>query len=66
MIDDEILLAARHSGTTLFDENALSNSNELWATGVELFFEQPKHLQVQYPQLYHCISTVLNQDTAAS
>ncbi|MBC7936530.1 MAG: zinc-dependent peptidase [Rhizobacter sp.] len=64
-IDDEILLAERHTGTTLFDENALSNANEFWATCIELFFEKPQQLQQQYPHLYSSIGTVLNQDTAA-
>lgn len=63
-IDDQVLQAERSSSSPLFDENALSNANEFWATSVELFFEKPAQLQLQYPGLYKSISNVLNQHTA--
>lgn len=64
-IDDEVLFAERSKSSKLFDENALSNPNEFWATSVELFFEKPLQLNEQYPRLYKSISLVLNLDTAA-
>lgn len=64
-IDDEVLLAEKTNSSTLFDENALRNPDEFWATCVELFFEKPLQLQAWYPHLYKSICMVLNQDTAA-
>lgn len=63
-IDDLVLQAERTKSSSLFDQNALSNANEFWATSVELFFEKPNQLKEVYPQLYNSISMVLNQDTA--
>lgn len=64
-IDDEVLNTEKENSASLFDKNALSNSNEFWATSVELFFEKPQQLQLQHPRLYEGICLVLNQDTAA-
>lgn len=64
-IDDDVLNAEKTSGKRLFDENALRNKNEFWATSVELFFEKPVALKTQYPNLYESLRIVLNQDTAA-
>lgn len=64
-IDDAILHAERSSSSRLFDDNALRNSNEFWATAVELFFEKPSELRAQYPDLYKSMHIVLNQDPAA-
>lgn len=64
-IDDEALTAEKENTTGLFDKNALSNPNEFWATGVELFFEKPLQLQRHHPRLYEGICLVLNQDTAS-
>jgi Mlc titration factor MtfA (ptsG expression regulator) len=64
-IDDHILQIEKLSDARLFDDNALRNSDEFWATSVELFFEKPAALKNQYPDLYHSIAGVLNQDTAA-
>ena len=64
-IDDEVLLAEKASSSALFDENALKNPNEFWATSVELFFEKPRQLKALYPRLYKSICLVLNQDAAA-
>ncbi len=64
-IDDDVLNAEKTNGKRLFDENALRNKNEFWATSVELFFEKPIELKTQYPDLYESLRIVLNQDTAA-
>jgi MtfA peptidase len=64
-IDDDVLHAEKTSGQRLFDENALRNKNEFWATSVELFFEKPVELKTHYPNLYESLRIVLNQDTAA-
>ncbi|HLO38763.1 MAG TPA: zinc-dependent peptidase, partial [Lacibacter sp.] len=63
-IDDDVLNAEKTNGKRLFDENALRNKNEFWATSVELFFEKPVELKTQYPDLYESLRIVLNQDTA--
>ncbi|MEQ1799759.1 MAG: zinc-dependent peptidase [Lacibacter sp.] len=65
-IDDEILNTEKISPSKLFNENALSNKNEFWATSVELFFEKPEALKQFYPKLYSGISAVLNQHTIPS
>jgi hypothetical protein len=65
-IDDEILHTEKISPSKLFNENALSNKNEFWATSVELFFEKPAALKQFYPKLYSSISAVLNQHTIPS
>ncbi len=64
-VDDAALELEKLSSARLFDDNALRNADEFWATSVELFFERPMELQKQYPELYQSISLVLNQDTAA-
>jgi MtfA peptidase len=64
-IDDDVFNAEKTKGNRLFDENALRNKNEFWATSVELFFEKPAELKTQYPDLYESLRIVLNQDTAA-
>nr|WP_294903442.1 zinc-dependent peptidase [uncultured Lacibacter sp.] len=64
-IDDAVLSAERSSSNRLFDDNALRNSNEFWATAVELFFEKPSELRAQYPDLYKSMHLVLNQDPAS-
>lgn len=64
-IDEDVLNAEKTNGKRLFDENALRDKNEFWATSVELFFEKPVELKTQYPDLYESIRIVLNQDTAA-
>lgn len=64
-IDDDVLNAEKTNDRRMFDENALRNKNEFWATSVELFFEKPVELKTQYPDLYESLRIVLNQDTAA-
>jgi Mlc titration factor MtfA (ptsG expression regulator) len=63
-IDDDVLNAEKTNGKRLFDENALRDKNEFWATSVELFFEKPVELKTHYPELYESLRIVLNQDTA--
>lgn len=59
--DDHVLQNTQNK-KGLFDEYALKDKNELWATSVELFFERPVDLKLDYPQLYDSIKIVLNQD----
>ncbi|TWI79308.1 Mlc titration factor MtfA (ptsG expression regulator) [Lacibacter cauensis] len=61
-LDDEVQQNERLKSNRLFDDNALKNKNEFWATSVELFFEKPAELKLQYPKLYDAICVVLNQD----
>lgn len=65
-LDDEVQQNERLKLNRLFDENALKNKNEFWATSVELFFERPAELKQQYPKLYDAICAVLNQDPLVS
>ncbi|MBX9783575.1 MAG: zinc-dependent peptidase [Chitinophagaceae bacterium] len=59
--DDEVL-KEKFDAHGLFDKYALKDKNELWATSVELFFERPADLKLDYPELYDSIKLVLNQD----
>ncbi|RXK62657.1 hypothetical protein ESA94_06575 [Lacibacter luteus] len=65
-LDDEVQQSERLKSNRLFDDNALKNKNEFWATSVELFFERPVLLKLQYPKLYDAICVVLNQDPLAA
>lgn len=59
--DDEVL-QEKDDKYGLFDKYALRDKNELWATSIELFFEKPVDLKLDYPELYESIKLVLNQD----
>ncbi len=41
---------------------AFSNLHEFWAVSVEAFFENPKGLRENMPDLFHALCRVLNQD----
>jgi MtfA peptidase len=60
-VDDHVL-QSNDPKKGLFDAYALKDKNELWATSVELFFERPVDLKLDYPELYDSIMLVLNQD----
>jgi len=52
-------------GQKMFIRNyAFSNLEEFFAVSVEYFFEQPRELRSEMPQLYQCIANILRQDTA--
>ena len=52
------------SGKKMFIRKyAFSNLEEFFAVSVEYFFEQPRELKSEMPQLYQCISNILKQDT---
>lgn len=59
---DDLVLQNNQNKKGLFDAYALKDKNELWATSVELFFERPVDLKLDYPDLYESIKLVLNQD----
>ena len=46
----------------LFTEQGINNLQECWAECAELFFENPVELNQEYPELYHSIKIILNQD----
>ncbi|NOT51547.1 MAG: hypothetical protein HOP10_09745 [Chitinophagaceae bacterium] len=52
----------RQKGDRLFDDYALSNFDEFWATSIEIFFEKPEEFKKKLPNLYRQISELLNQD----
>lgn len=49
-------------GRDLYSDYAMKNFQEFWAESVEIFFEKPTLLRLQYPELYSAISELLNQD----
>jgi MtfA peptidase len=48
----------------LFSNYALKNFQEFWAESVELFFEKPAEMKVQYEDLYDSMRLLLNQTPA--
>jgi MtfA peptidase len=62
---DDAVLKEEADAQGLFDKYALKDKNELWATSVELFFERPADLKLDYPEMYDSIKLVLNQDPLA-
>ena len=50
----------------LYPDYALKNTDEFWASSVELFFEQPDQLKEHYPEIYAIIKTLLKQDPSTS
>ena len=45
-----------------FNELSDNNYQECWAECAELFFENPRELNQEYPELYNTIKIILNQD----
>ncbi len=46
----------------LYSEYAERNLQEFWAESVEIFFEKPREMRSNYPQLYESMQSILNQD----
>ncbi len=63
-IGNKIFEQGKINGCQLFSDYALKNFQEFWAESVEIFFEKGSQLKATYPDLYECISTLLNQETA--
>ncbi len=53
----------RNGGDSLFREYASLDEDEFFATGMEVYFEQPQKLFDYNPELYKTISNLLRQDT---
>lgn len=59
------LVNAVHRGhASLIDGYGATNPAEFFAVVTELFFEQPKAMQRQYPELYQEFSKFYQQDPA--
>lgn len=46
----------------IYSDYAMRNIHEFWAESIELFFEKPRNLKMEYPELYADLSRLLNQD----
>jgi Mlc titration factor MtfA (ptsG expression regulator) len=46
----------------LYSDYANQNLQEFWAESVELFFEKPQELQKNYPEVFHGMTLLLNQN----
>lgn len=46
----------------LYSEYADTNLQEFWAESVEIFFEKPTELKIQYSSVYEAMKILLNQD----
>jgi Mlc titration factor MtfA (ptsG expression regulator) len=49
--------------SNLLGDYAGTNYNEFWAVSVEHFFEKPKQLKEELPELYTALCQLLNQDS---
>ena len=65
-LDEYIRSQEKPTRNQLYTDYALKNTDEFWASSVELFFEQPDQLKEHYPQIYTIIKTLLKQDPSAS
>ena len=53
----------RNGGESIFREYASVDEDEFFATGMEVYFEQPHKLLDYNPELYKTLSNLLRQDT---
>jgi hypothetical protein len=60
---NKVFEAEKTNGKGLYSEYALKNFQEFWAESVEIFFEKPKDMKAQYPDLYASMTLLLNQKT---
>jgi Mlc titration factor MtfA (ptsG expression regulator) len=66
---DEVLTACKEAYQTeitgqrnLYSAYADTDLQEFWAESVEIFFEKPDELYLQYPSVYEAMKVLLNQD----
>lgn len=59
---DKAYHAEKTKEKNLYSDYAEKNLQEFWAESVEIFFERPKEMRSNYPQLYEAMQVVLNQD----
>jgi Mlc titration factor MtfA (ptsG expression regulator) len=62
MKQGEKIYAMRNPRESLFNNYAYKNRQEFWAESVEVFFEDPLNMQINYDELFTAIKTLLNQD----
>jgi MtfA peptidase len=58
---NKIFEAEKIQSGNLFSDYALKNFQEFWAESVEIFFERPSDMKMQYEELYESMSLLLNQ-----
>jgi MtfA peptidase len=58
---NKIFEAEKILSGNLFSDYALKNFQEFWAESVEIFFERPAEMKLQYLELYESMSLLLNQ-----
>jgi Mlc titration factor MtfA (ptsG expression regulator) len=64
---EEVILRAEkiytlHSEQSLFNKYAYKNLQEFWAESIEMFFEGPAEMQINYDDLFTSLRTLLQQD----
>lgn len=66
---DELLIACKEAHQTeitgrknLYSAYADTDLQEFWAESVEIFFEKPNELYLQYPSVYEAMKILLKQD----
>ena len=53
---------ARERRRSVFDPQAAEAPEEFFAVASELFFERPRHLRAEYPEVYHELAAFYRQD----
>jgi Mlc titration factor MtfA (ptsG expression regulator) len=62
---DHLQFHQRHGHKTLIDQYGAESPSEFFAVSVETFFERPRQLQRQHPELYAELKDYFHQDPAA-
>lgn len=62
-IASEEIAKIRNGEDSIFRNYAGTDEDEFFATGMELYFEQPQQLFDYHPELYKTLSNLLRQDT---
>lgn len=59
---DKLMSEEKWKLCNLFSPQAMNNFHECWAECIEIFFENPSALNIEFPELYNAIKIALNQD----
>ena len=57
-----VFRAMKQDTSHVLDDYRADNFDEFWAVSIESFFENPRHLKENLPDLYISLCEVLNQD----
>ena len=64
MNEGQVIYQEKKGEAKLFSDYAYRNLQELWAESIELIFEKPEALKTVHPNLFLCLSELINQNPA--